>query len=157
MRNWMVRRRFQNAVISSHHFMMRRDHRGEDIEASHHELLPPSHPGQICAQLKQLLKARHARANFFGAHLFADPAWDILLLSYVALLEGERLLVSALCRASVVPATTTLRWVKVLESDGWLVHHDYPLDAPRSWLELSVAGKLGMERYLTLFWPSIPL
>ena len=131
--------------------MLRHDQRGRPIEA------PKRHTGPTCEQLRQLLEARRARANFFGAHLFADPAWDILLLAYVALLEQDQLLVSAVCRTSVVPATTTLRWIKALQQDGWLVQGNEILDDPGSCLELSAAGKLGMERYLALVWPSMPL
>ena len=153
----MMKRRFQNAAMRSPYFMLRHDHRGKLIEARKSEMLPISHAAPTSEQLRMLLQARHARANFFGAHLFADPAWDILLLAYVALLEREKLLVSSVCREGVVPATTTLRWIKALEQDGWLVHRDGPLDGPDSCLELSAAGKAGMERYLTLVWPSMPL
>lgn len=153
----MVKRRFQNAVMCSHNFMMPHEHRNGDVEPTPCEFVVTSRPGPTCEQLRQLLTARRARANFFGAHLFADPAWDILLLAYLALLEGERLMISDLCLGSVVPATTTLRWVKVLEQDGLLAHHNEELEDPRSWLELSAAGKLGMERYLESFWPSMPV
>ena len=130
---------------------LRHDRQEKPIEA------PAGHTGPTCEQLRQLVQARHARASFFGAHLFADTAWDILLLAYVALLEQEQLLVSSVCRTSAVPATTTLRWIKTLEQDGWLVQRNDPLDHPRSCLEMSPAGKLGMERYLALAWPLMPL
>ena len=130
---------------------LRNDQRGKPIEA------PAGHTGPTCEQLRQLMQARNARASFFGAHLFADTAWDILLLAYVAFLEQEKLLVSAVCRTSAVPATTTLRWIKALEQDGWLVQHNETPDHSRSCLELSTAGKLGMERYLALAWPLMPL
>ena len=131
--------------------MLRHDQRGKPIET------PKCPTGPTCDQLRQLLQARRARATFFGAHLFADPAWDILLLAYVALLEEEQLLVSEVCRTSVVPAPTTLRWIKALQQDGLLVHRNDTLDDPRSCLELSAAGKRGMERYLAQVWPSMPL
>lgn len=151
IRNWMMKRRFQNAAMKSPHFMLRNDGGRSRVETPECKAAPTSQ------QLRQLLHARQARANFFGAHLFADPAWDILILAYVALLEQERLLVSAVCRASAVPATTTLRWVKALEQDGWLVRGHDPLDGPQACLELSAAGKIGMERYLALFWPTMPV
>lgn len=136
--------------------MAHRDHLGQQLEAPRSARSIGLQPGPTCAQLKELLKARRARADFFGTHLFADPAWDILLLAYVALLDQDRLLISTLCKTSVVPATTSLRWVKALEQDGWLVRRD-ALDSPRAWLELSAAGRIGMERYLTAVWPSVPL
>ncbi len=114
-----------------------------------------SRRGPTAEELLQLLDARHARANFFGAHLFADPAWEILLLAYVALLENERLLVSSLFQKSIVPPTTSLRWADVLEQDGLLIHHKDEVDGAQPWLELSAAGIAGMERYFSVVWPSI--
>ena len=157
IRKWILGRRFQNAAIRSNHFMAHHPHLGQQIEAPNYAVSTGSQPGPTCAQLKQLLKARRARADFFGAHLFADPAWDILLLAYVALLEQDRLLISTLCRTIITPATTSLRWIKALETEGWIVQRDDPMDRSRAWLELSTAGKIGMERYLTAVWPSVPL
>lgn len=138
--------------------------RFQDAGARPNRFLPQFNPlGQklgtnsrpSCDELKQLLKARRARANFFGAHLFADPAWDILLQAYVAILEEEPLLVSTICRESVVPATTALRWISILETDGLLVRRHDPGGERRSWLELSRSGRVAMERYLEEFWSSI--
>jgi hypothetical protein len=153
----MSRRRLQNAAISSRQFMVQRNHLGEQNETPNRACSFGSYRRPTSEQLKELLKARQARANFFGAHLFADPAWDILLQVYVALLDKETLLVSTLLRTSSVPATTMLRWVRALEQDGWLEHNREPLEHPQSFLKLSAAGKLGMERYLASVWPSLPL
>lgn len=113
--------------------------------------------GPTAEQIRQVLDARHARAHFFSAHLFVDPAWDILILAYVASLENEHLFISSLCRANIVPATTTLRWVKVLEQDGLVIRHDDALDGPEAWLELSRRGKSCMERYLAVAWPAMAI
>lgn len=87
--------------------------------------------------------------------MFADPAWDILLQAYVALLEKEPLLVSTICRESVVPATTALRWISVLEQEGLLVRRHDPEGERRWWLEMSESGRNVMERYLASVWPSV--
>ena len=141
----------------SHQLMAQCNHLGEPIEPPDRAGSGPPHPGPSSAQLKELLKARRARANFFGPHLFANPAWDILLLAYVSQLDEERLLVSTLLRTSLVPATTTLRWVKALEQDGWLEHTDDLLEGTKSFLKLSAAGKATIERYLASVWPSLPI
>jgi DNA-binding MarR family transcriptional regulator len=106
--------------------------------------------------LKQLLAARRARDTFFGPNLFDDPAWDILLQAYAARLDQERLSVTALCLASAVPSTTALRWLNKLEQDGWLSRRSDPLDARRSWIELSDIGNATMERYWSAVWRSLP-
>lgn len=141
----MMRRHLRNVAAPSQRFIV-----GSAEQ-------PATSTGPTAERLRQLLDARHARAHFFSAHLFVDPAWDILILAYLASLENERLFVSSLCRANVVPATTTLRWVKVLEQDGLVNHHNDPLDGPQSWLELSRQGKSCMERYLAAVWPAMAI
>lgn len=106
-------------------------------------------------ELKQLLAARRAREVFFGANLFDDPAWDILLQAYVARLDQERLSITGLCIASSVPSTTALRWLNKLEQDGWLSRRNDPLDARRSWIELSDKGLAAMESYWGTVWRSL--
>jgi hypothetical protein len=157
IRTLKLRHRLRNVGHGAREFMARYDHFGEQIEAPESACSAGPHAGPSSAKLKELLKARRARANFFGAHLFCDPAWDILLLAYVALLDEEPLLISTLLRTSLAPATTMLRWVKALEHEGWLQQTCDPPDGPRSFLTLSAAGKAGMERYLTAVWPSLPL
>ena len=61
--------------------------------------------------VKNMLVLRRKRADFFGADLFSDPAWDILLELYETQLTGRRIAVSALAAVIDVPATTVLRWV----------------------------------------------
>lgn len=142
----LMSNRFQNAVARPNPFLPQFNRLEQKVETN-------SRP--TCDQLKLLLKARRARATFFGAQLFADPAWDILLQAYVALLDKEPLLVSAICRESIVPPATALRWVSTLEQDGLLVRRHDPGGERRSWLELSAPGRIAMERYLEEFWPSI--
>lgn len=133
-------------------------HRGGQIDSPMGERPRTPHPDPASQQVRHLLEARRARTHFFGSHLLADPAWDILLLAYLGLLEREPLLVSAVCRAGVVPATTTLRWVKVLvEQDGLLVCRNGPLDGSGARLELTTAGKKAMESYLASIGSSKPL
>jgi hypothetical protein len=119
------------------------------------EALNSDQLGPTSKQLKQLIAARRARDVFFGASLFDDPAWDILLQAYVARLDQTRLSVSAMCIASAVPSTTALRWLNKLEQDGWLVRRADPLDARRTWIELSDAGNVTMERYWGAVWRSL--
>ena len=157
IRKWLVRRRFQDAAVSTKHLMAQCNHLGEAIQAPACADSGAPRPGPSSAQLKDLLKARRARSDFFGAHLFADPAWDILLIAYVTLLDQERQLVSTLLRTSLVPATTLLRWIKTLQHHGWLERTQDPIEGPRAFLKLSPAGKAGMERYLAAVWPSLPL
>ncbi len=157
IRELVLRYRLRNEALGPCQSKTPCDHLGTPIERSEGEKSAVPEAARSSAQLKELITARRARADFFGSHLFHDPAWDILLRAYVALLDEERLSISTLLRTSLVPATTTLRWVKALKQDGWLKCSDDPLDDPLSLLELSTAGRVRMESYLAAVWPSLPL
>jgi len=62
-------------------------------------------------QVRAVIRARRARAQFFEATLFADPAWDMLLELFASELGTERMSVTALCAGAAVPPTTALRWI----------------------------------------------
>ena len=62
----------------------------------------------------EILQSRRRRERVFGANLFADPAWDMLLELFVQEERGNPVHVSSLCMASAVPTTTALRWIGTL-------------------------------------------
>lgn len=100
-------------------------------------------------RVREILKLRRRRDNFFGAELFADPAWDILLELYEAELAQHRVTVSSLCVGAAVPATTALRWINHLESRGLIVRAADPFDGRRAFLSLSSRALTDMENF---FW-----
>lgn len=120
------------------------------------EPLPASSPGPVDERVvRRLLRARRLREQKFGADLFADPAWDILLEAYAAQLAQQRISVSGLCCGSAVPATTALRWIKKLEEDGWLIREADPFDARRFWLTLTDSASARLAEYFEAVWPSL--
>lgn len=105
--------------------------------------------------LRGLLRARVRRGIFFSPRLFADPAWDMLLELYAAQLEQKRVSVSSLGIASGVPPTTALRWIAELQKDGFITKSKDPLDARRTFVELSTVGSRAMRDYLASLPPSV--
>lgn len=97
--------------------------------------------------LRNLLRARASRADFFNENLFADPAWDMLLSLYSAELEQKRIAISRLSLASGVPATTALRWINALHKEGMIVRHPDPIDGRRIFVALSVEGSRSIRAY----------
>ena len=114
-------------------------------------------PAATATRIRRVLKARRVRQDFFGEDLFADPAWDILLEAYASQLLQQRTSVTALCNAAAVPATTALRWVRKLEEEGLLDRRQDPLDARRSWVELSNGANAKMRRYLEAVSLTLPI
>jgi len=95
-------------------------------------------PETDCAPLaRRLIRLRRDREALFGAELFADPAWDILLDLLVAQETGRRVSISSLCIASAVPATTALRFIHLMTSRGLLERYPDDRDRRRHWIRLT--------------------
>lgn len=73
------------------------------------------------------LNRRQKRAELFGKNLFADPAWDTLLLLFSEAPVRDRLTTRELLKTGV-PQTTILRWLDVLEEHGLIWRSDDPTD-----------------------------
>ena len=100
------------------------------------------------SKIEVILQQRRQRHRFFDPELFADPAWDILLVLALAELQFRRMSVGRLCDASNVPTTTALRWVKHLADKGHVVRVPDRLDNRRSYIELSDSASEAMRMYL---------
>jgi len=90
---------------------------------------------------------RRIRSRFFPEDLFADPAWDILLLLYGVEQSRERLSVSAVAASIGTPQTTALRWIEKLEREGMLIRQKHPTDRRVSLLSLSEECVKRMDRF----------
>lgn len=97
-----------------------------------------------------LIRARRLRATYFESELFADPAWDMMLELFHAELTHRRVPVSNLCSAAAVPATTALRWLKMLVEKKVVVRRDDPLDGRRVYVELEPQTSDALKRYFAV-------
>jgi len=89
------------------------------------------------ALANKVYATRRTRSRFFPDDLFAEPAWDILLLLYGVEQSQERLSISAVCASVGAPATTVLRWIEKLERAGLISRQKHPTDRRVSWLQLT--------------------
>lgn len=109
------------------------------------ETLPESRPA---ARAIDLYGNRRRRVKLFGADLFGEPAWDILLDLYIATETGKQISVTSACIGAAVPLTTALRWLTMLEARRLIVRENDDRDARRSYVRLSDLGRELMDRYL---------
>ncbi|MDZ4380808.1 MAG: winged helix DNA-binding protein [Parvibaculum sp.] len=97
---------------------------------------------------RRLIDFCTARQSFFPDGLFSDPAWDMLLDLTHARLSGKRVSVSSLCIASRVPATTALRRISDLVSEGLAARVRDEADGRRVFVELTEDGFARMGAYI---------
>ncbi len=97
---------------------------------------------------RRLIAERSSRFKHFDTHLFADPAWDIMLELFVAETENSEVPVTNLCYTSNVPDTTILRWIKLLCDQGLLVRHKDDVDKRRVLVHLSAHAREAMDLYV---------
>lgn len=86
---------------------------------------------------RQFYECRRTRDKVFGARMFGEPAWDIILDLFISECEGRRISVTSACIASCVPKATALRVIKQLEKTDIIVRQRDPEDARRSYVRLS--------------------
>lgn len=97
---------------------------------------------------RQTYEDRRRRAKIFASdELFGEPAWDILLDLFIATKERRRVSVSSACIGAAVPSTTALRWITILEKQGFLLREADPGDARRFYLKLTARGYQAMLEY----------
>ena len=92
--------------------------------------------------IESILRLRRARTRVFGAGLFGDIAWDILLQLYAAKLGRRRVKLSDLDIPA--PKSTVARWAAVLEQRGLIAWKLDPLKPRELAIELSSAGTIRM-------------
>ncbi|HEX5259794.1 MAG TPA: MarR family winged helix-turn-helix transcriptional regulator [Sphingomicrobium sp.] len=97
--------------------------------------------------VRTVIRARRLRARYFSEELFADPAWDMLLDLLQAEIAHLRVPVSSLCIAAAVPATTALRWLKTMVSEGLFIRRADPHDGRRVFVELAPDTSQALRRY----------
>lgn len=78
----------------------------------------------------------------------SSPLWRLLIEIYIAKHQGARLSITDAAITINVPATTTLRYISILESERLICRESDVLDKRRSWLLLTDKGISSVEKTL---------
>lgn len=100
-----------------------------------------------CRKAQRVLRFMEMREKFF-AHVVQDPAFNILIDTYISECRREAVTVGDACIAARVPHTTALRAVQALLTRGELIRFDDPRDSRRKRLVLAPAARQDLERYV---------
>jgi hypothetical protein len=95
-------------------------------------------------QITSILRLRRARSDLFGAGLFDDFAWDILLQLYAASLGNRKLSLADL--DDIAPRSTLARWTAVLEERGLVSCGLDNLSPGNLWIELTSDAEVRMAK-----------
>lgn len=112
----------------------------------------------LTAAAENLYRFRRRRDTMmtarFGADLFADPAWDIILDLYIHNSKNQDVCVTSACAAAMVPITTALRYITVLSDRGLIERSKNQKDGRSYLLRLSPDAVRMVEELLTEVMPS---
>jgi DNA-binding MarR family transcriptional regulator len=108
----------------------------------------PGEAARLAAAAQVEYAARRRRDRLFNAHIFAEPAWDMLLDLYIQRHRARPVSVQSLCIAAAVPQTTALRWIGKLDARGLVDRRPCAHDMRVIHVTLSEIGLELMERYL---------
>ena len=109
------------------------------------------HEAWMVRAARTAYKARREREKTFGANLFADPAWDLLLYLFLAMSDERAVAVTEACYAAAVPISTALRCVGQLVDRKLILRVANPKDRRTAHLYLSDAGREKMMAFLRQF------
>ena len=118
----------------------------------------PAHPmigpgARVAAALDRAIAQvdlRKRRETEFGADLFGEPAWDILLDLFIQRVEGHKASATSVSIASRAPTTTALRYIAMLVSRGLATKRIAEHDLRVHYITLSDDGYRTMIELLTV-------
>ncbi len=110
----------------------------------------PSFTSSQKALVDMIVEARRERNRWFvkTSRCFSNPGWDIIADLASAGLAGRQVSVSSACLAAGVPQSTALRYVGVLEADGFVSRIPDPTDGRRFFLQLTERGWSRLHGYV---------
>lgn len=97
---------------------------------------------------RRLLENRRKRIEIFGAQMFAEPAWDMLLLLFLSG-RGRRQTQSSLCELSGASRSTAMRWIEFLARRDLVRREDHPTDKRHNFVTLTEKGRHLLDLYLS--------
>lgn len=102
----------------------------------------------LLQRARDALEMRRKRIAIFGPQMFAEPAWEMLLILYLSE-GGQRHSQSSLSELSGASRSTGMRWIDYLVGHGLMLREEHPTDKRRNFVNLSKNGRELLELYLS--------
>ena len=104
---------------------------------------------EIVEAASRALEAEQERAHHFGADMFPNPGWAMLLQIFVSRAKGGAVDTDMLCAAAGVPETVALRHLAVLVSAKLVRRQPHGGKPETSCLALTAAGEKALCDYFS--------
>ena len=108
----------------------------------------PHAPESLLQHARRLLSDRRKRVEIFGAQMFAEPAWEMILTLYCDE-GGRRHTQTSLCELSGASRSTGMRWIDYLVDRRLVTREDHPTDKRRNFVSLTAEARQHLELYLS--------
>lgn len=105
---------------------------------------------ELLKSASETFRLRRQRDQHFPASYFGEPAWDILLDLFANEVSGRPVSVSNACIAASAPASTGMRWLRVLEDDGYITKMRDRSDSRVTLVILTDLARTRLNDYLAL-------
>jgi hypothetical protein len=122
---------------------------GEIANGSTHRIVLDDFNKNLLQKCQKISRIRRARERIFeGSDIFCDPAWDIMLDLFSGHLQGRQTSVTSAGLAGYAPITTALRWLAILEKQGFVQREYDPADRRRMFVSLTEPAIASMIKIL---------
>jgi DNA-binding MarR family transcriptional regulator len=102
---------------------------------------------RLRARAREIVESRQQRLQLFGAGMFTETAWDLLLLLYLGQ-PGARQTISSLALAAGSSKSTAIRWFAYLEHRKLAQREPHPTDKRAAFVSLTEKGRDLLDAYL---------
>ena len=105
-------------------------------------------PERLLERAREIFRHRRKRLEIFGRGMFGEPAFEMLLLLYIAQ-RANRYTAGQLGQLSGASWSTASRWIDYLERAQWLERRPHPTDQRLAFVTLTDKGIERIELYLS--------
>ncbi len=98
---------------------------------------------------KRALFERQQRSTHLTKAIFGEPAWDVLLVLYIADSVGGKQTIGNIASLVDVPVSTVVRWVRQLERESLVRREPHPHDRRMVFVRLGERGRDVLDRYFS--------
>ena len=102
----------------------------------------------LARKAKRIYDERLRRRSIISLPIFDEPGWDMLLDLYWHRAQGRKISVSSACLASNAPSTTALRYLLLLEENGWVESTESNLDKRTRLVAITDLAVRAISQYL---------